>query len=51
MGAARHKVLPPFVRFDEAEVKHWFLTHHTDLRTFYSHTTPTGQAIVKAFWY
>ncbi|MEU4037836.1 DUF1877 family protein [Streptomyces collinus] len=48
---ARPKVLPPFSDFDEAEVKGWFLRHHTDLRTFYDRTAPTGHAVVKAFWY
>jgi hypothetical protein len=49
--SARPKVLPPFSAFDEAEVKGWFLTHHTDLRAFYNRTVPTGHAVVKAFWY
>ncbi len=48
---ARPKVLPPFSAFDEAEVKGWFLTHHTDLQAFYTRTVPTGHAVVKAFWY
>ncbi|WP_327249695.1 DUF1877 family protein [Streptomyces sp. NBC_01320] len=46
---ARPKVLPPFSAFDEAEVKGWFLTHHTDLQAFYTRTVPTGHAVVKAF--
>jgi hypothetical protein len=49
--AARPKVLPPFAAFDEAEVKDWFLTHHTDLHAFYSRTATTDDAVVKAFWY
>ncbi|GGN76490.1 hypothetical protein GCM10011579_057640 [Streptomyces albiflavescens] len=49
--AARRKVLPPFSDFDEAEVKGWFLRHHTDLQAFYTRTVPTGHAVVKAFWY
>ncbi|MFE7213614.1 DUF1877 family protein [Streptomyces sp. NPDC057611] len=50
-AAARPKVLPPFSAFDEAEVKGWFLTHHTDLRTFYSRSASAGSAVVKGFWY
>ncbi|MGW3660004.1 DUF1877 family protein [Streptomyces sp. NPDC005151] len=49
--AARPKVLRSFSAFDEAEVKGWFLTHHTDLRAFYSRTASTDNAVVKAFWY
>lgn len=49
--AARPKVLTPFSAFDEAEVKGWFLTHHTDLRAFYSRSASAGNAVVKAFWY
>ncbi|MFD4977642.1 DUF1877 family protein [Streptomyces sp. NPDC058424] len=49
--AARPKVLPPFSAFDEAEVKGWFLTHHTDLHAFYSRSASAGNAAVKAFWY
>ncbi|WP_067280148.1 DUF1877 family protein [Streptomyces jeddahensis] len=49
--AARPTVLPPFSAFDEAEVKGWFLGHHTDLHAFYSRTASAGQAVVKAFWY
>lgn len=49
--AARAKVLPPFSAFDEAEVKGWFLIHHTDLQGFYTRTAATGHTVVKAFWY
>ncbi|MFB8000407.1 DUF1877 family protein [Streptomyces sp. NPDC056002] len=49
--AAGPKVLPPFSAFAEAEVKGWFLKHHTDLRAFYSRSASAGTAVVKAFWY
>lgn len=37
--------------FNWAEDKDSFLAHHADLRAFYSRVAPTGQAVVKAFWY